>query len=241
MHATSATLLAFAPLRLAVENALDEGVFYETDFRKACRHAWDEATPASNQRLPSISISSDEDFAARRATRDGAVARVAASPRGTWMVLIKQRPAPERPGTTFESLMSDGHGNANARSDGWQSEPTYEAVLDRMVGYEIYTARNAVEAERRAAAGAARLVELGIHQGIQLRNVTVNGCERFSTAIVKEVYPDNGGLVLYATRRGSSKRYEVTTNALAIKIDPPASRANATHRSVSSTDMFVTA
>lgn len=219
MHASPATLLAFAPLRLAVEHALDEGVFYETDFSKACRHAWDEATPAINQRLPSISMSSDDDFVARRATRDDAVARVAASPRGTWMVLIMQRSAPERPGTTFESLMSDGHGNADARSDGWQSEPPYEAVLDRLVGYEIYAARKAVEAERRTTAGAARLVELGIHQGLQLRNVTVTGWHRFSTAIVKEAYPDHGGLVLYATRRGSSKWYEVTTNALDLEIE----------------------
>lgn len=44
MFTTEATA-NYPALRLAVSAAMDAGVFYQDDFNRACREAWDQALP----------------------------------------------------------------------------------------------------------------------------------------------------------------------------------------------------
>ena len=222
MHANASVLLAIPALRRAVESALDAGVFYQDAFESACRQQWDAVTPAVEVRLPNIHVDPKLDFETRRVQRANVVKQLESAPRGTWAVLIKPWSHSGNSGITYEALMSNGHGTVDARSDGWASEPTYEAMRDRMIGMEVYTARHAVAQERRNAAGAARLRALHIHPSITLRNVTVDGCHHFSTVVVTKVYEATGGLELYATRRGSRKRFNVHTNVLNLRLETPA-------------------
>lgn len=219
MFTNATTLLARPPLRAAVEAALNAGVFYEDAFKIACRPAWDAETPALDNHWADVTIQPGTGYEDRRAAYKRLKGELAAAPRGTWAVIIEPWAHSQASGVRFEAVMSDGYGDVATRSDGWSKMPTFAEMLDRMVGSEIYTARKAVEEERRTAAARARMATLHIAAGVTLRNLVVSGRHRFSTAIVTSANPATGSVELHATRRGSKHRYKVSTSALAIELE----------------------
>lgn len=112
-------------------------------------------------------------------------------------------------------MTSDGYGDDPAtggKFDTYAEMPTGEYVLKKMVGYEIYLCRHAVEAEHARQSARKALSNYGIRVGMEFRDIEVGG-EKFSTATVTAIYPESGTAKLYMARRGSKKRWETTIGA----------------------------
>jgi len=215
---TSKHLLAIPALRAAVSAALDAGVHYQSAFQEFCRPAWDVSYPAVEHRLPDVVITPSMEFATKRALTDAAKEAVLTGARGTWVCCVKQH---DVGGTHYyETFMHDGAGTVHARNDGYSAKPSYEEVLTRLVGMEIYTARHAVETERQRAQASVRASHLGLRLGMTLRNVTV-GHDRYSNVVIEEFSPESGDLCLLCTKRGSRNRWRRHTSALNITIEGP--------------------
>ena len=226
---TSKHLLAVPALRATVEAALDAGVFYQSAFQEFCRPNWDVSYPAVEHRLPDVLITPAMAFATKRALTDAAKEAVLTGARGTWVCCVKQHEVGGK--HYYETFMHDGAGTVHARNDGYGAKPTYEEVLTRMVGMEIYTARHAVEKERQDARAAGRASQMGLHLGMTLRNVTV-GHDRYSNVVIEEFHPESGSLRLLCTKRGSRNRWVCHTTALNLTIE------KAGESSPSGADMF---
>lgn len=190
-------------LRVIVNQTLDAGVFYQDEFKEACRGGWDATLPVTECRLPDLVEDGEATFQVRQ--EDVRLAREAlkAGPRGTWMVV--RRPHPNG-AVGYLALIHDGAGTVHGRSDGWAAEPTFAAVADRMIGSEVYDMRRLVEADRQRAACVAALDRMQIEVGTRLKQVTVGG-KTYSTAVVTGIDPSVGYVSLRLTKRGSAKRY----------------------------------
>lgn len=209
----SASPLELAALRAAVERALDANVHYEDEFKAACRPTWETVHPVVEHRLPDVVQNESSDYRFRREQGRAVKAQVAAGPRGTWAIVRTVR----HDGTEwFNTLMHDGAGEVHARSDGWATEPTFAAVVDRMVGMEIYRARKAVEDERARAQAVARVASLGLSVGAILRDVKLSG-QKYSSAVVEQITPATGAVGLALTKRGSNRRYRSTALATSLQ------------------------
>lgn len=217
MHHTVATLLAIPALRVAVESTLDAGVFYQDAFDKACRPAWDAATPAHETRLPDVVLAVEESWLASKPRVDEIRKALKAGPRGAW-ALVRKPLADGR--EYFNTLIHDGMGEIHERADGWNAPPTFEEVSNRMVGMEVYQARKAVERERAIAGAVARLSTLGLAVGTKLRDVAIDGTV-YSTGLVEEVFADTGTVRMFLTKRGSRHRFRSTVSATFLRFRTP--------------------
>ncbi|KZC39845.1 hypothetical protein RHOFW510R12_00965 [Rhodanobacter sp. FW510-R12] len=199
----TASVLTMPALRVAVEQALDAKVFYQEDFKQACRAGWDAAVPVTEARLADVMQDADTPFDARRENERAARETLLAGPRGAWVVV---RTAFGHGREGYLALIHDGFGTVHARSDGWAAFPTFDAVVDRMIGSEVYDLRRMIEAERERAACVAAVAFLQLRVGTRLRQVALGGIT-YSTAVVAEIHEASGRVTLVLTKRGSSKRY----------------------------------
>lgn len=207
--------LTVPPLRALISNTIDAGIFYEDAFQAACKGDWQRHSPAPENRLPDVVVPLDADLGSRWAERKVAAAAVARSPRGTWCCFVVAMPGGS---TMTETFLSDGHGGFDCRAHGPREIPSFSFLLDEMTSMEIYSARKAIERERRDEAALARVRDLRLQVGRVLKNVTVNGT-RFSTAVVERL--ELGMVTALATRRGSKHRWQFTTSALNLVIADP--------------------
>lgn len=200
--------------------ALDAGVFYQDEFCDfvvkhmggyGCEAVLAETVTEPDRGAPDY-------FELRRATMDGLANRIAASPRGHY-ALVKYTGSD---GTDRYSLkVSDGSGKlaVGGACDGYDAPPSGEKILERMVGYEIYECRNAVEAKRRVEANIAALKRQGFKVGMEFKNYMHPGEPRpYSKVVIQELYPDFGQVKIHLTKRGSPKRWEASIGALTLAV-----------------------
>lgn len=206
----TATLITDNPaLRAIVEQTIDAKVFYQDEFKEACRGGWDATLPVTECRLPDLMQDGETTFQARQEEVRLAHEELKAGPRGTWMVVRRLHPNCT---VGYLALIHDGAGTVHGRSDGWAAEPTFAAVVDRMIGSEVYDMRRVVEANRQRAACAAALEGMQIEVGTRLKQVTLGG-QTYSTAVVTGIDPAIGYVSLRLTKRGSAKRYACSVPA----------------------------
>jgi len=216
INISPAYLLSFAALRTAVGVTIDRGIHYQDEFEAACLPAWAQTLPVSDNQLPDLLLSSGEEYMEKRAKQKAALERVAAGPRGTWMVVITS--CPETGKVWYVATISHGNGEVSTRNDGWNVKPTFDKVAGRMVGYEIYLVRKHVEIERAQAAASQRVENLGLHKGMRLRSVGVSS-NTFSSAVIEELNAETGAVTIFCTKRGSRKRFRVVTSVLNLRLD----------------------
>ncbi|MGH8159258.1 MAG: hypothetical protein ACREPQ_14150 [Rhodanobacter sp.] len=211
-------------LRAIVEATLDAKIFYEDEFKRACRPTWDTANPAIENRLPDVVQDEAMSPLAQREEVQRIKALLAEGGRGAWAVVRRRAAAGNE---RYLSLIHDGRGEVHGRSDGWGGVPTFEAVVDRLVAEEIYHLRHVVEDERRRAAAVQQLATLNLAVGTRLKDVRVGGTV-YSTAAVEVLHPLSGSVTLQLTKRGSRKRYRATVSATTLAGDPNARRVDPT-------------
>lgn len=217
MH--NSPLLTIPALRAIVEQTLDAKVFYQDEFARSCRPTWDAALPVTEHRFPDLMQADGIAFDVRKEQVSRLKETLAQAGRGAWALVRRAKP---EGGEWYLTLIHDGFGEVHGRTDGWADVPTFAAVVDRMVGMEIYNLRHAVEADRARAASAAAIASMRLQVGMRLRNVRVGGT-LYSTAIVQSVHVQSGAVSLNLTKRGSPKRYAATIPAsrLAGESSPP--------------------
>lgn len=209
LSSTRASLAAYhAAVLVACAEALDSGVFYQDDFTKFVRERCDALDPAVEKFLGDHEISmSIED----RPARAHLVRHVTHSPRGAWAT-IHSAPSPDS--KYWRPIISDGSGNSpvGGSFDAYGAPAAYAKAYSRMVSYEIYLARKAVEAERLTVANKSALERAQIQVGATYRNIQLNG-KTYSTAVVTGVDETDAQVQLYLTRRGSPNRWTAKVGA----------------------------
>ncbi|UJJ60601.1 hypothetical protein [Rhodanobacter denitrificans] len=218
---TTAQLLSQTALRAVVEQTLDAKVFYQDEFARSCRPAWDAALPVTEHRFPDLMQAAGIALDVQKEQVGRLKETLAAAGRGAWALVRRAKPTG---GEWYLTLIHDGFGEVHGRTDGWNDVPTFGAVVDRMVGMEIYHFRHVVEADRAHAASAAAIASMRLKVGMRLRNVRVAGTT-YSTAIVQSVHPESGAVTLNLTKRGSPKRYAATIPAARLAGEPSPQRS----------------
>jgi len=204
----------------ACEAALDAGVFYQDAFRDyVVQHMGGYGCEAVLVETVTVPDRSAPDyFELKRAAMIELSNRIAASPRGHY-ALVKYT---GNDGThRYSPKVSDGSGKlaVGAAYDSYDAPPSGDKVLERMVGYEIYECRNAVEAKRRIEADIAALVRHSFKVGMEFKNYKQPGEPKpYSKAAIQEIYPEFGQIKLHLTKRGSPKRWSVSIGALALAV-----------------------
>lgn len=193
----------------AVEGALDAGLTYtrevETYVVERIR-AVDEARDLYLGAV--IRTPAQAGGAAERAVAE----RLAASPRGTWAVIVTE--LSDGP-VVYAPKMSDGSGTAPSSYDTYEEMPDYATVYARMVGHEVYKARQTVEAGRDLARQQAAASTLASQVGTRLKDVTLDRVT-YASATVTGVDQAAGLVSLALTRRGTSDRWNATVPATTI-------------------------
>ncbi|KZC32638.1 MULTISPECIES: hypothetical protein [unclassified Rhodanobacter] len=212
----TAALLTIPALRAIVEQTLDAKVFYQDEFERSCRPTWDIAIPARELRLPDLIQAAGIALDVQKEQVSQLKEALAAGGRGAWAIVRRAKP---NGGEWYLTLICDGFGEVHGRSDGWTDVPTFAAVVDRMVGMEVYRFRHVVETERTRAACAAALASLQLKVGTRLHNVRVAGTT-YSSALVQSIHDESGSVTLHLTKRGSAKRYEATVPATRLTGEP---------------------
>lgn len=190
------------------EAALDAEVFYQDEFKDFVVKHMDgyDCKPVFVEAVEYDCQASDYHERMREIGKPLAE-RIKASPRGHYAVICR-RVGDGR--LSYSAIMSAGSGKmaTGGSFDGYEDVPPGEKVLDRMVGYEIYTCRQALEEKRRVDANVAALNEHGFLVGQEFKNYRHPGdTKRYSKAVIEAVYPETGRLKLLLTRRGSAKRW----------------------------------
>lgn len=209
--ATILPLSAFSASMIAgCEAALDAGVFYQDafkDFVLARMGGFDcEAVL-----VETIDLTSDAGGFGRR--RLAALETVKPLPRGHYVVV---RYVSGDGSSLFGAAMSDGSGNIapGGAHDSYDMMPTGNKLLDRMLGYEIYLCRHAIEDIRRTQTDIEALAAHAFTVGMVFKNYRHPGDGKpYSKAVVCAVSPASGTLKLVLTKRGSAKRWEATVGA----------------------------
>ena len=209
---TTSHLSAFtAAMISACESALDAEVFYQDEFAAfVVTHMGGYDCQAVLMEVLRVSeLGVEEAKAARRHLAE----RVKAAPRGHYGIVER----PVHDGTfSYAVLISDGTGElaTGGRFDSHATVPAGDKVLQRMIGYEIFLCRKAVEADRLLKSNISALAELGFKEGMELRDLKVSGeTKLFSRATIESVNPENGSVRLLLTRRGTAKRWVLERGA----------------------------
>lgn len=227
-----------AAMVAASEAALDAGMFSNTDFDAfVLRHMGGFGCEGVLMEIAELNAQASDYFALQRALHARLEPRVISAPRGHYAV-IKIVRASASP--FYKTIVSDGYGDGVATGgayDSYSIMPDEGTVLERMIRYEIYLCRKAIEQERHRQADCESLALRGFHVGMKFGSIEVGG-EKFSSAIVSKIHQDNGSVTLFLVRRGSRRRWETTlsANTLANKLKTvagqPAEAASASTLSV---------
>ena len=197
----------------ACETALDKGIFYQTEFDKfvidymggyGC-----EAVLISEEIKPNINLQVKREILAKLEDR------VINSPRGHYILIQGTfHDGPER--KFWKVMVSDGTKElaTGGHYDTYLEIPPPEKILDRMVGYEIYTCRDLVEKKRRAEVNIRVLHKNHFTIGQQFKNIRISGSGTpFSTASITHVSDTTGSVTLFLTRRGTKKKWTACIGA----------------------------
>ncbi|WP_262267308.1 MULTISPECIES: hypothetical protein [Microvirga] len=189
-------------LKLFVEEALDAGVFYERDLQERIIPQilpFDEAVENLIGTFTNPSFQELRDLEAR----------VTALPRGSWAIIRKEWDG----GGCYTLMFSDGTGKlaTGVAHDTYDRPLPFADAQRNVLGYEIYTMRHAVEAEREIAGDLKAIADNGfaLYQKFECLKF---GHRIFTTAQISEIRP-NGLIILRLTLRGSRKHYEATVGA----------------------------
>jgi len=191
--------------------ALDADVFYQDAFAAFVvdRMGGYDCEAALVEHL---NVGRDDSDTAKALRRDLAT-RVKAAPRGHYGIVQRQS---ENGTLSYALIVSDGTGElaTGGRFDSHYEIPTGAKVLERMVGYEIYQCRKAVEADRLLKSNVAALAEFAFQPGMEFKNVKVSGeVKPYAKAVVRATNAETGMVSLLLTRRGSAKRWTLERGA----------------------------
>jgi hypothetical protein len=203
-EAPAAAQVRAVAVAAAVREALEAGLFYDAQVAEHVRartRATDEARDVLLGVFEDVGTHEERQERQKRLLRE-----VAASPRGTWVVL--RHPAQEGDHESSEhwrSAMSDGSGRSwTGGGLEYQARmPTYEALYTRMVDREVYRARQTVATEmaRDENVRALRnLVAAGLKAGDSFR-----AAEEYSMVSVCALDPETGSVDFDAKPRQRGK------------------------------------
>lgn len=233
MSSTAALPPAYrSALLVATAAALDAGIFYQDAFAAFVLDRIGSADPPQDHFLGVFE--EPPEFQQRSSLRTVVQSQVVRAPRGTWAVIRHTRR--DRGASFFRPVMSDGSNEpaTGGSFDTYEDMPSFSTVHRRMGGYEVYLARNEVEAERSRARNLALINEHGFAVGNTYRNLAI-GRATYSTVTITALHPapserlmiigtdhrGPGWLSLGMVKRGSRYRYRVdlaaATLAAAIK------------------------
>jgi len=198
---------------LACEAALDAGVFYNKAF---CDYVVKQMGGYDCEPVLVETITLNFERA-QQLVRKEAEERIKSSPRGHYVILEKVY---EDAGRRYSTIVSAGNGEVapGGSHDIYDEQPAGEIVLRRMVEYEIYCCRKAVEEYRRRERNIKALEQHGYYVGQVFRNYKVPGEPvPFSIATIVKIYRDSGRVELHLTKRGTSKKWETFVDASCIE------------------------
>lgn len=159
-----------------------------------------------------IDPASEDTFASRREKTKGLESKVNAAPRGHY-ALVKTLHEDKH---TDSVAISDGKGNGPATGgayDIYTDVPNPETLLRRMVTYEIYLCRKAVERSRYQAKIRIAQQTFGFAAGATYKgSIDISG-KTFSSATITEVIPETGILKLLLRQRGSRHQWTAEIDA----------------------------
>lgn len=153
------------------------------------------------------------DFAERREAMNALQGRVVGAPRGSY-ALIRQC-YDDRP-PSWSMMVSDGTGNlaVGGKYDFYDTTPSAQKVLEKMVAYEIYLCRNALDAEQKHAQRLAAIGDYRLCVGMQVNDYVHPGeAKKFSKAVVTAVDEEFGYVSLRLTRRGTKNTWNTKVGA----------------------------
>jgi len=139
------------------------------------------------------------------------------SPRGTWAIINLSFTYTDGTGEhreIYRGLVSSGDGKVHGRYDSNDTRPDFKTSVEHLTGMEIYTMRHKVEDERRIESQCQSVVDNRFRVGDIYRNVTVRSPARHTFSTLQITAVDGLGIVtMRATKRGSSKQFNVTLSA----------------------------
>jgi hypothetical protein len=196
-------------VKAAIEAAIEAGVFYQDAMALAVRPAQDEHTPLILVRVEFVSYATAESFRKRQELE----ARIGPLPRGHYGVMRTVFPDGRE---SFQAVVSDGSGvyATGGSSDHHGSEPDPVKVANRVLGYECYTLRNELRAEKNKAEHAATIAARGYRAGQKLKSIRVGGTT-YSSVIVESVTENQ--ITMICTKRGSRGRWRWNGHAQGIE------------------------
>jgi hypothetical protein len=185
-----------------VEEALDAGLHYERDLQDRIIPQilpFDEAVEVLIGTFTNPSFQDIRDLEKQ----------VGELPRGSWAIVHQKWET----GGCFTVKFSDGTGKIATGSahDTYASAPSYAEVHRRVLGYEIYTMRHKVEAEREIAADLKAVADNRFELYQKFDGLKFDQ-RIYTSAQISEIQP-NGHVVLRLTLRGSRKQYQATVGA----------------------------
>lgn len=196
-----------ASLRRHVTAALDDRDLYQhgTLYERALQaYAISRVTADCPPSREFLGIHTEPaDWEARRQWGEEMEARVAALPRGAWLLVGRGE------GRPMFSMMGAG-GSRSGHTDFFETVPDWQRVYDRMVGYEVYTMRCAIETERQIAADHAAIAAHGWTNGQTFKGLRLPSRGRmvtFTTCAIVAI--EGNGIRLTMTLRGSARSYGV--------------------------------
>lgn len=202
-----------ADMVAACNAALDAGIFYNDQFEAfVLGRMGGFGCEAVLMEVAELDCGHPDHWQMQRDLSRRLEAAVVAAPRGHYVVIRKTRS--DRAPTYF-FMVSDGtedRSSVGGSYDYYDALPSGEKVLERMVGYEIYLCRKAIEQARARQSACSAIGKYGIRLGMEFRNIEVGG-EKFSTATVSEIHEKAGEVTLYLVRRGSRQRWNATVAA----------------------------
>lgn len=194
--------------------ALDAGIRYNDEFDDfVFKHMGGFGTDAVLMEVASLDDADPDHWQARRELSKRLEVAVVAAPRGHYVVI---RNTSESHGIIYKTIVSDGRGDRPAvggNYDSYDAMPTAEKVLERMVGYEIYLCRKALEKARYHSLCVAAMKEYGLHVGYTSKGEFEVGGDKFSTVTITELDWDIGQIKIHMAKRGSRNRFETWIGA----------------------------
>jgi hypothetical protein len=201
--------------------ALAEGLFYDKELQAFVRELCAAQDPVHDNHLGIREI--PYGLPQERLAREAVEAEIKAAPRGTWATLRRSYERDGQEHVFYNVAFSDGLGEiaVGSKHDNLSAPPTFEAVYDRVLGYEIYLARQRVQAADRLATNREAIESGRVHVGAVFKDVKVNSIA-FSKAEVVSLDPDKGEARVRLTKRGSRKRLEANVPAAGLSPAPKA-------------------
>lgn len=200
---------------IACEAAIDAGVFYQDAFAEfVVKHMGGYDCKPVLVETVSFKWHGGSNFLAEQRTWNAeAAVRMKASPRGHYFLIEKLYEDGKR---RYSTMVSAGNGQLSigGSHDSYDEQPAGEKVIARMVEYEVYCCRKAVEESRHRDHNRNALERHRYTVGQVFRNYRHPGeAKPFSKATVTKIYPESGQVTMQLSKRGTSKMWEITVGA----------------------------